>query len=418
MLHPVLRLSVVALAWLTIGLESAVLGDESDPEWGPIADGLQARVVVVAPEPDEQAPDFDAAERVNTFARPEQLTLLIEVKNVGDEPMVVQGVRNDDRMSHAGQSNSDHFGPLIFRCEFFDAAGKAIVGPANEVHAGDAAMVLSGASASTLAPGDSLVALLRPGKWDASVIRQIAAGDYTVRVHYCGPSEDVRATAQRARRTWPPARAWSGNVVAGDASFTISREPVAAWREPVWGEPVDGLRAAVELTSAAETPKALVDTASSTFPYGSRIKVQYLVENVSDRAITFWSENWRQGDGGTLLDAEGKEITGSVAGSFSTGWSTVRHWTLQPREIAVLRAIDVGVAADEEGAKAYDHPFSGMVFAQPGEYGLQYTLRFGGWRRRSREGEEIPGPDDWQGTLTTGVAPLAVRERGPEDAAP
>src|SRR4051794_3391128 len=79
-------------------------------------------------------------------------------------------------------------------------------------------------------------------------------------------------------------------------------------KDLVWGEPVKGLRAAVELTSLATTAQARADTADATFPHGSKLDVRFHVENVGDRPVTFTSEGWRQGDRVQILDLAGNPV--------------------------------------------------------------------------------------------------------------
>jgi hypothetical protein len=151
-----------------------------------------------------------------------------------------------------------------------------------------------------------------------------------------------------------------------------------------------------------------VETASSTFSSGSRVEVRFLIENVSDREIMFWSENFRT-DVGTVLDADGKEIS-QVGGDWTTGWHTVSHWSLKPGEIAVVRARDFTVLSDEQQAREVSRLGVSPLVALPGEYGLRYQLRFNGWRRGAPGSDEtIPRASDWQQTLVTGVTPFWVR---------
>jgi hypothetical protein len=168
------------------------------------------------------------------------------------------------------------------------------------------------------------------------------------------------------------------------------------------------LRAAIELQNSAATGKALVETASSTFSLGSRVDVQFLIENVSDHVITFWSEDFRT-DAGTILDADGKEMN-QVGGDWTTGWVVVRHWSLKPGEIAVVGARDFTPISDEQRAREVTRLGISPFVAPPGEYGLQYQLRFNGWRRGDPQSDErIPRANDWQHTLVTGVTPFWLR---------
>ena len=70
-----------------------------DASWGGPSAGLQARIVAVAPDTDEQKPDFATAKRAIPLARPEDLTLLVELKNVSDKAITLQGTRYGDTVS-------------------------------------------------------------------------------------------------------------------------------------------------------------------------------------------------------------------------------------------------------------------------------------------------------------------------------
>lgn len=407
------RRAFVGLASLSVAC-AASAQEVATSTWGESQNGLQARVVTVAPDTRENGElDFEAVKHASSFDRPEDITLLVELKNVGERPVELLGVRYGDRIqqSHRGRSNSAHFAPHLFQCEFIDSTGQSVKGPDNEMDPGDAAMVMDGAKIETLTPGESLVALLRPGQWDPSVARLLNGGEHRLRIHYRGLADEVVQRDLTRVKPRLSADLWSGDVVAADVAVNLKRAPLAAWREPVWGEPLDGLRSAVELRSGADTGHGLVETASSAFSYGSRVEVRFLIENVSDHEISFWSEDHRYGDPRTLFNADGsvKEERQGGATPF-TGWAVIRRWTLRPDQVAVLRAMDMLVLWTEPNPEPVTNP-AWYFFAAPGQYGLQYDIRFNGWRRGAGRTEQaIPGPNDWQKSLRTGVAPIEIRD--------
>ena len=146
-----------------------------EASWGEPSAGLQARIVAVAPDTDEQKPDFATAKRATSLPRPEDLTLLVELKNVSDKAIALQGTRYGDSVTRPwpGKSSSGSFAPYLFTCEFFSKDGKRIEGPSRTVLPTDAMLHLSGRGlAEKLEPGRSLVMLIRPIQWDAAVAWQ------------------------------------------------------------------------------------------------------------------------------------------------------------------------------------------------------------------------------------------------------
>src|SRR5438128_642391 len=68
-------------------------------EWGAVADGLRARIFAVAPKTDEQKPDISKAQRTSNYGSADKVTLLVELQNVGDKPIAVQGTRFGDSVT-------------------------------------------------------------------------------------------------------------------------------------------------------------------------------------------------------------------------------------------------------------------------------------------------------------------------------
>jgi beta-lactamase regulating signal transducer with metallopeptidase domain len=402
--------------------EGSVASEESrdpdEPSWGQVSNGLRARILAVAPDTDEQKPDWAAAKRQSTLLRAEDLTLLVELQNASDKPLWLQGTRYGDSYAPPtrGKSASDHFAPLLFDCEFFDGQGRPVEGPSHRMLDSDAMMTLSGGLAETLKPTESLVVLLRPGKWDPSLAGSLAAGEYRVHVRYHGPGDSV---LQKLRKTWPDkpvGSVWTGDVSSGEVSFRIAGEPEGKRPELVWGEAVNGLRAAVEFCSGADTAHGRLDEARHEFPHGSRLSVYLHVRNVSEQAISFCSETWRQDDIVMLVDESGEETR--LGRPWYSGWANVERWTLQPGQTAILQAIAFGIAADRESAEKLDDPIGSKIIGPPGKYRLRYELRFNTWKREDENGRPVPGEGDWQGALSTGITTISVRERRPEDEPP
>ncbi|HEV3117918.1 MAG TPA: RNA polymerase sigma factor, partial [Gemmataceae bacterium] len=125
-----------------------------DPGWGKTSGGLRARLVAVAPSTDEQKPNPNTVAVVKQFAHADDVTFLVELQNVSDKPVSVQGTRYGDAVAppSAGKSVSDTFAPMLFDCDFFDNNGNPLDRPARNMLDGDAMLVLSGGLAETLPP--------------------------------------------------------------------------------------------------------------------------------------------------------------------------------------------------------------------------------------------------------------------------
>src|SRR5262245_45728594 len=103
--------------------------------WGAPGEGLQARIIAVQRSADEQKPVIPTALEKPKFFRAEDATFLVEVKNVGDKPISLQGTRYGKNISPPwpGKSASSEFAPHLFTCEFFSSGGKPIEPPLHEM---------------------------------------------------------------------------------------------------------------------------------------------------------------------------------------------------------------------------------------------------------------------------------------------
>src|SRR5260221_369499 len=106
----------------TILAQPAKTANGQAREWGAAEGGLRTRIVAVTAETDEQKPDISKAQPTSKYTTPEKVTLLVELQNVGEKPIAVQGTRYGDSITPPwpGKSVSDEFAPLLFSVEFFD----------------------------------------------------------------------------------------------------------------------------------------------------------------------------------------------------------------------------------------------------------------------------------------------------------
>ena len=410
-------------------------GDQAgaqDNGWGPESRGLRCRLVAVSASTDPELPDV--TKTTGTFAHGNDVTFAVELKNVGEKPVTLLGVRYGESLGKAaGKLATETFAPHLFEFEFNDAAGRPIPRPSRVLL--DRMLELSGASAHELAPGKSLVVLLRPAQFDSPMETRLPAGDYKARVRYHGPSE---ADLAQMRKFWPDkpqGRAWSGEVASNQVAFTVAKEPKPKPQPPPvlhWGKANAGLRAEVTLRDKREArpPSDPPDTIPLdskldvvlhlladppiTIPLNSRLGVILHLENVGDTPLSVVSERWRQNDNVVVKNAAGKEQ--ELGGSWYSGVSPIVRWTLRPGEVVEIECADFVVATNEAEAEKFDDPVGHILIAKPGRYSFRYTVRLPSFERRDSKGNVVvPAKGDWQGELVTGETPLIVRARTPED---
>lgn len=392
--------------------EDQQVGDDGEREWrdsawGDASNGLQLRLTSVSPDIDDEMPDPDL--RADSFASADDVTFAVELRNASDAPIAILGVRyGDSYVSASGRLNAESMAPHLFRLEFTDRAGAPLARPAREFI--DPALEVGSTSTHGLAPGESLVVALRPAKFNFNMDYRLPPGDYRLRVRYVGMEERVRERLQPFSRRRPQLDAWSGDAISNAVEFTVAGEPVEP-AELAWGEPIDGLRAAVTLRPRGNA--AAPDDPPGTVPLDCAVDATLHFQNVSDAPISLVSETWRQEDRVEVTNDAGESR--DLHGSWYSGWPVMLRWTLKSGEIAEISAAGLAAVSSKDGAKALAHPVGRVLNAIPGRCTIRYTSRFPTIQSRDREGNITPGPDDWKGTLTTGETPLTVRKRTPAD---
>jgi beta-lactamase regulating signal transducer with metallopeptidase domain len=369
-------------------------------EWGAESHGVRCRIVPVPSQSDDEAPGM--SQIAKTFARSDDMTFAVELKNVSDKPITLMGVRYGDSYPTAvGKLNTSFFGPHLFDCEFSDANGKPVP-RVSRVYDRDM-LALSGASTHTLAPGQSLVELLRPDRFGYPMNHRRTSGQYRLKVKYHGPSE---ATVAEIKKHWPDkphVRAWTHEAISNEVAFAVTPDSQAAVAAKlVWGPVRDGLQAAIELQRPRPTNGAVGSVGSPTeapgVPTKAAVNVVFHVKNVGDKPITFSSETGRQGDTIKVQDEAGKDVP--VSTPWFSGWPIMVRWVLQPGEIAELHVLAPGL----------------HMIEKPGKYSVQYTIRFNSMQSKDDAGNiTFPLKEDWQSELVTGATDFYVRARTPED---
>jgi hypothetical protein len=377
-------------------------------QWGPAVNGLQCRIAAVDPKTDEQTATSDTVDGVEQFKNASDLTLLVELKNVSAEPLRLYGTRYNDNVSPPwpGKSVSNNFAPLVMDCLFTDADGTPFDRPTRNLHAMDAMHKGRGIRTETMEPGRSLYLVIRPTLWKHCLAFEIEDGQWQVAITYRGlTGDDVEESLKKAFPKRQTEEHWHGSSTSGVVTVNILPEPMSVVSDLIWGDELNGLVAAIDVTPHCED-----------HPHGNSITPFICLKNVSDREIPFWSETWRQDDTIAVRDPEGKESEPSHP--WYSGWMTVVHWRLKPGQIARIPSIAMSIALDTEAdAAEKPNPTGGSIIGPPGKYELQATIKLNDWQR-GKDADRIPTADDWQGGLKTGWCSVNVRERVPTDDPP
>jgi hypothetical protein len=170
----------------------------------------------------------------------------------------------------------------------------------------------------------------------------------------------------------------------------------------VWGDAVDGLRAAVQFIPEKES-----------YSVGERVEIQFHVQNVSDLDIQIASSNMRQG-GAAVQDEDGNWVRVDYT-TFSGRPRIVRH-ILQPDRTVVLKnyALGFGNTHDPALVQPITSPFVNTnVQCAPGDYFIHYNVLLPDIETISYvdEKDNVPQPNDWQGYLIPGVRKVTITPR-------
>jgi hypothetical protein len=157
----------------------------------------------------------------------------------------------------------------------------------------------------------------------------------------------------------------------------------------LWGEAVNGLRAAVELIPERDF-----------YLLGETVGLRFHIKNVSGRAIQFTTTEWRQMDGVFLEDEDGREVL-IFRGRFSGRPSLVRK-KLQPGEKATLESAAMGIGPDSVEVPGVRVGY--QLQCRHGRHSLGAKLLI-----PSVTSSSLPAEDgDWQGSVETGRRTLIV----------
>jgi len=382
----------LALVALVAGLGVWAVAKAEEPEreqWGGERNGLVCRIVPVAASTDEEAIDMNQS--VAEFAKPDDVTFAVELKNASDKPLTLLGVRYGDSYPGVkGQLNANMFAPHLFEFQFTDSDGKPTPRAERRFPTDTQYMILNGVSTHELNPNQSLKCLLRPTKFERSMDYRLGSDKYRVRVRYRGPSQAVLAKIREHWPDKPQLKAWAHEVTSNEVDFSIAPDPNARQPRLVWGPEKDGLQAALEIRVPSNT------AFDPNEPPGVLLKMSLLavfhVKNVSDKPITFVSESPRQGDRVHVTNAAGEKV--EVRDVWFSGWPIDVRWNLRPGDVAHLPVLTPSL----------------NELDQPGMYSVYYTIRFNSRVQKDGDGNVIfPASGDWKSELDTGTTLLFLR---------
>ena len=386
-----------------VGVASEEDASRDEFAWGEARQGLQCRVIPLRADSDEHNPSV--AQRIATaaFARDTDVALLVQIKNVSDQPLTLLNVRHNERRTPPapGHSHSNDDAPLLFRCEVIDDQGQEVRQVAPVFERQQFYLLLSDIQTPVLRPGETLETLIRPGQWQYGQQLRLRRGRYRIRVSYQGVPEGLRENAPEVWKDKEWLHSWSGNVHSAWTDLQIQKGREEGESILAWGKEHEGLRAAFRLLPS-----------QSTIAFGRQYQVRFFLQNTSDQPVTFWSETWRQEDRAELKLPDGS--TKQLSGVWYSGLPIMMHWTLDPGDIAELPAADLGVTHDSQKRDDFEHPVGKVIVGEVGDYRLRFEIRLGSIQSRDKDGKLLfPTEADWVGELKTNWMPLKIEELQP-----
>jgi len=157
----------------------------------------------------------------------------------------------------------------------------------------------------------------------------------------------------------------------------------------IWGEAVNGLRAAIEFVPEKES-----------YSIPEQIDIRFHIQNVSDKPIEFISESYRP-EPLKIEDANGNR-QGTRENVYSGLPPITRHY-LEPGREVVVRGLPLSIAQDEQQLESLGGPYGTDFKAKPGVYFVRAKLWIPGFLTSGRRG-------DFKGQLETGKLKLVVAD--------
>jgi hypothetical protein len=171
------------------------------------------------------------------------------------------------------------------------------------------------------------------------------------------------------------------------ASTDPNQKSTTSSEQLIWGQPVNGLRAAVEFIPEMES-----------YMLGRQVSIRFHIQNVSDHLIEFTTGTWRCVDTQCIVaDANGNMIS-SPPSAWYSGLIPTERKRLSPGQTTTIESPSLGFAKEGQMQSGFNHPVGPVARLRPGKYSLWYKLNFS-------DLTTDPGLvelDDWKGTLETG----------------
>ncbi len=363
-------------------------------EWGrgEAKNGLRARVVPVLSSMSEEA--IDPAQRVTKFAKANDVAFVVELENVSDKPIKLLDVWHNAKTGEP-IPDSDWLSQFVCSVVLFDRDGKLIEQP--EIEVGDPMFALHDAQVATLQPGKTQQFLIKTVRWLPTFKPEIQAGSYRVAVRYQWLSGPNAARIRTANPKSSLLEAAAVYVVSAAVAIEVGGESRKA--DLVWGEAINGLRAAVSF----EPPKR-------THAHGEMLAVNLHLQNVGTQPLKLVSDLSLPDASATIKNDRDKRVAlDEKGGGLSPRMSGLL--TLKPQQVVVLDAGDLGLAISEEQANQFDERIMRKLIAPAGKYAMQLQTSFDNvlTQRVFAQGQEIVRVKDaWVGKLMTGASPLVI----------
>ncbi|MDA1012962.1 MAG: hypothetical protein O3A00_00745 [Planctomycetota bacterium] len=367
--------------------------DQLPTAWGQVNNGLRARLIPVSAEMSED--EIDPSKRLDTFTDADDAAFVIEVENVGRDPIKLLDTRYRSRgQKLRGTPHSDWCSQFLFSLNSLDDAGRPTL------RCLDPELTLGEAVVSTLDPGKLHRFLIRPARWVSAVKYRPKPGPHRISVTYHGLPRQAADILRLNQEDSPVLAAASVEVVTPAVSFEIAAAENAA-QTPirVWGEPNNGLRAAITFAPNQRS-----------HPHGTRPSLELYVQNVSKRLITIPAtlvlSEFKVG----MTDDGGKIV--KVDQAHYLGIRVVTRVTLREKQIAIFQAGNIGILSAPKDIDAFRGKTHMRMVALPGDYHLQLSKDVGSSiLRKDRQGKILaPLAGDWKGQLTTGRTPFTIVE--------
>lgn len=398
--------------------------------WGEMKDGIRMRVIPTLSTMSEDA--IDPAQRVTKFETPDDVALIVELKNVTEKPIALAETRYGENYGTSkGKANSDWLGQFLFAIDYLDSNGKRVERP--EVQIVGPISPVDGAQATVLQPHQTLRMLLRPAKWVSVFSQRPGVGRQQAVVRYRGVQPDVKESIRKFQKQSPLLNAIEGDLVAPVVEFEVARsgsnvrpvanveanqldlaadganeksaQPVADSSSLVWGPPTKGLRAAVEIMPIQ---------GQSKLSHGMKPNIRLHVQNVGQEPVFLASHMWLSELPLTVTNENGEAV--EVAGTWYSGITPVVRITLKPQQEVTFNAGNLGLALTKARAAKFEHITNRTMATPSGTYSIQATERFGlNFSMRDGMGKVlVPTEADWKGELKTGVVKFVVEQESIE----